>query len=329
MRRGRAHAERSEDGLLRLAACPVVCPRFSSCSLSLVSAEAGALTGRVLDPAAGPCQGPPSSLTARWACARRPPTPKAASSFARPGRRQLPASWSSPRICRAGPDRPPGADTAPLTTCNCASRRVAKPSSSSAAPVPRPLSESPADHDGGRAEDVKARQLENVADALRTTPGLRRGPQRRPRRADIGLPSRRRVGLHARAGRRHPRQQLRRRVRLQPAAVGDVEQVEIVRGPQSAVFGADAIGGVVHLTTRQGGRADRVGGNRRRRTGDAAGHGRRHAATVGPWSFGGGGERTRAMASPASRRPPARQCPTTTGERQPRAENVELDERAR
>ena len=35
--------------------------------------------------------------------------------------------------------------------------------------------------------------------------------------------------------------------------LGDLDQIEIVRGPQSAIFGADAIGGVVHLTTRQGG----------------------------------------------------------------------------
>jgi len=35
--------------------------------------------------------------------------------------------------------------------------------------------------------------------------------------------------------------------------LGDVEQIEIVRGPQSAVHGSDAIGGVVQLRTRHGG----------------------------------------------------------------------------
>jgi vitamin B12 transporter len=34
---------------------------------------------------------------------------------------------------------------------------------------------------------------------------------------------------------------------------GDVDQVEVVRGPQSAVFGSDAIGGIVSVTTRHGG----------------------------------------------------------------------------
>lgn len=37
--------------------------------------------------------------------------------------------------------------------------------------------------------------------------------------------------------------------------IADVERVEVVRGAQSALFGSDAIGGVVHLVTRRGGRA--------------------------------------------------------------------------
>jgi outer membrane cobalamin receptor len=40
---------------------------------------------------------------------------------------------------------------------------------------------------------------------------------------------------------------------LSQIPLADVERVEIVRGPQSALYGADAIGGVVHLLTRQGG----------------------------------------------------------------------------
>jgi outer membrane cobalamin receptor len=37
--------------------------------------------------------------------------------------------------------------------------------------------------------------------------------------------------------------------------VADVERVEVVRGAQSALFGSDAIGGVVHVVTRRGGAA--------------------------------------------------------------------------
>src|SRR5690606_19835417 len=40
---------------------------------------------------------------------------------------------------------------------------------------------------------------------------------------------------------------------LSQVPLADVERIEIVRGPQSAIFGADAIGGVVQIVTRQGG----------------------------------------------------------------------------
>ena len=41
--------------------------------------------------------------------------------------------------------------------------------------------------------------------------------------------------------------------------VGDIERIEVVRGPQSAVYGSDAIGSVVQIVTKQGGPA-RAGG---------------------------------------------------------------------
>jgi outer membrane cobalamin receptor len=40
---------------------------------------------------------------------------------------------------------------------------------------------------------------------------------------------------------------------LSQVPLADVDRVEVVRGPQSALFGADAIGGVVQVITRQGG----------------------------------------------------------------------------
>lgn len=45
---------------------------------------------------------------------------------------------------------------------------------------------------------------------------------------------------------------------LSQIPLADVDRIEVVRGPQSALYGGDAIGGVVHLLTRQGGapRAD-------------------------------------------------------------------------
>ena len=40
----------------------------------------------------------------------------------------------------------------------------------------------------------------------------------------------------------------------------NIERIEIVRGPQSAIWGSDAVAGVVHIITRSGGTQPRVGG---------------------------------------------------------------------
>ena len=42
---------------------------------------------------------------------------------------------------------------------------------------------------------------------------------------------------------------------LSQVPLADVERIEVVRGPQSALYGADAIGGVIHVITRAGGAA--------------------------------------------------------------------------
>jgi len=40
---------------------------------------------------------------------------------------------------------------------------------------------------------------------------------------------------------------------LSQVPIADIDRIEVVRGPQSALYGADAIGGVVHVVTRHGG----------------------------------------------------------------------------
>ena len=74
--------------------------------------------------------------------------------------------------------------------------------------------------------------------------------------------------------------------------VPDIERIEVVRGPQSALFGPDAIGGVVQVISRPGSalRADVLaeGGSFETARANAAAAGRR-----GAWSWGAGGEHQR------------------------------------
>ena len=162
----------------------------------------------------------------------------------------------------------------------------------SASPVPRPLSESPAAATVIAAADVRTRQLETVADALRTTPGFAVG--RNGGRGAL-------TSVFPRGGESDYTLVLVDGVRVNSFGggfdfgllpFGDVDQVEIVRGPQSAVFGADAIGGVVHLTTRRDGRpalsGHLEGGGQATLRALASARG-----SAGAWSFGASGERTR------------------------------------
>jgi outer membrane receptor protein involved in Fe transport len=75
-------------------------------------------------------------------------------------------------------------------------------------------------------------------------------------------------------------------------AVADVDRIEIVRGPESAVFGADAIGAVVQIITRRGGplRVDGLVEGGSQGTARVAANA---AGSRGVWSWGAGAERTR------------------------------------
>ncbi|HEY7791126.1 MAG TPA: TonB-dependent receptor [Vicinamibacterales bacterium] len=72
--------------------------------------------------------------------------------------------------------------------------------------------------------------------------------------------------------------------------VADIERIEVVRGAQSAVFGSDAMGGVIQIITKQGGApqasASVEGGSLGTTRYDASANG-----SSGGWSWGGGGER--------------------------------------
>jgi outer membrane cobalamin receptor len=77
---------------------------------------------------------------------------------------------------------------------------------------------------------------------------------------------------------------------LSQLALGNVERVEVVRGPQSAVYGSDAIGGVVQVVTMQDGptRADALVEGGSQATSRAAGTA---SGRVDQWTWSGSFER--------------------------------------
>jgi outer membrane cobalamin receptor len=76
---------------------------------------------------------------------------------------------------------------------------------------------------------------------------------------------------------------------LSQVPLGDVERIEVVRGPQSSLYGSDAIGGVVQIITRRGGRPSASG-----RVEAGSRHTRRVAAAttgeLGAWAWQAGGD---------------------------------------
>lgn len=162
----------------------------------------------------------------------------------------------------------------------------------SASQVDVPLSRVPDSVTVVTAAALQARQIETVADALRHVPGL--GVVRSGGRGAI-------TSVFPRGGGSDYTLVLVDGIRVNSFGggydfghlpVADIDRIEIVRGPQSAVFGSDAIGGVVRIITRRGGRP-RVegliegGGLGTARVAVGA------AGSVGDWSWGSGAERTR------------------------------------
>jgi outer membrane cobalamin receptor len=140
------------------------------------------------------------------------------------------------------------------------------------------------------SRDLESRQVETVADALRAVPGLtvaRNGGRGGvtslfPRGGDSDFTLVLVDGIKANS--------FGGGFDFSTLSTADVARIEVVRGPESALFGADALGSVVQVITRGGGRpsADatlEVGSfGTRRLTGGTAGS---HDA----WTWGASGER--------------------------------------
>ena len=123
----------------------------------------------------------------------------------------------------------------------------------SAGYVETPLSEAPGSVTTLTGSDLAARQIATVARALELVPGMAVAPT-----GGAGAIT----SLFPRGGNSNYTLVLVDGIRLNSfgggfdfghLSTGGLDQVEVVRGPQSAVFGADAIGGVIQLRTKIGG----------------------------------------------------------------------------
>lgn len=159
----------------------------------------------------------------------------------------------------------------------------------SAAQVDQPLSRTPDSVTVLSGADLQARQISTLGAALRSVPGFAV--------AQTGGPGTL-TSLFPRGGESDYTLVLVDGMRMNAFGGGldlsqvpleHIERVEIVRGAQSALYGSDAIGGVVHVITKRGGppsadaRAEYGSRDTRRFVGSATGD-------TGPWRWQAGGD---------------------------------------
>ena len=159
----------------------------------------------------------------------------------------------------------------------------------SAAQVEIPLSQASSSISVMTGEELRQRQVNTVADALRMVPGLavqRSGSAGaltsvfpRGGESDYSLVYVDDIQVNAFGG----------GMDFAHLSTANIDRIEIVRGPQSALYGSNAIGSVVRIVTRSGGPA------RGGAAFDAGSFGTQHfsassSGTAGNWSWGGGAD---------------------------------------
>jgi outer membrane cobalamin receptor len=160
----------------------------------------------------------------------------------------------------------------------------------SASQIEAPLSIAPASVTVVSGADLAAHQVDSLADALRTVPGI--ALARSGTRGAV-------TSVFPRGGESDYTLVLLDGVRVNGfggtfdfanLAAANVERIEVVRGPQSALYGADAIGGVVQIITRRGG-APRVSGVAEGGSDDTTRLAASASGSTSRWLWGAGMER--------------------------------------
>ena len=160
----------------------------------------------------------------------------------------------------------------------------------SAAQVEVPLSQASSSVTVITGDELEARQIHSVADALRTVPGVTVAATGGPGAV---------TGLFPRGGESNftlvyvddvPVTAFGGEFDFAHLGTENVERIEVVRGPQSALFGSNAIGAVVRVVTRRGGRPTVTG------TLEGGGYGTSRLAgatsgSIGRFDWGASGER--------------------------------------
>jgi vitamin B12 transporter len=105
------------------------------------------------------------------------------------------------------------------------------------------------------AEDIQRRQFRSVSDALRSVPGVHvvrsGGPGQQTSVFMRGSNSNHTLVLIDGIEASDPSSPAGA-VDFSSLMLDNIERIEVVRGPQSTLYGSDAIGGVIHITTRRG-----------------------------------------------------------------------------
>lgn len=105
------------------------------------------------------------------------------------------------------------------------------------------------------AEDIQRRQFRSVSDALRSVPGVHvvrsGGPGQQTSVFMRGANSNHTLVLIDGIEVSDPSSPAGA-VDFSSLLLDNIERIEVVRGPQSTLYGSDAIGGVIHITTRRG-----------------------------------------------------------------------------